>query len=487
MTRPTPSPADLPPAEERLRALLVGILQIVDNLREGLQGLTDTLAQKPSQPQPPAAPPPRRLPAEDPAQPYQRGEDLQRQKEYEQAIAQYTEALRIDPRYSKAYLKRGQIHRLRGEAELALRDFTAVLEIEPREVEALLQRADTLLAGNRLDEAIADYRLCLRFRPTSVWARSRLASVYQRQTQYEDALAQWTEIIRLRPTDATAVFRRGMVFLTCSRFQQAVGDFTRTLELNPQHAEAGERRIEAHKSLLASRRKSAERVPAAQTKTEKAAPAAETVEARSEHIRVVCPECRTCGEVRWDRLTYVLTCRGCARHFRVNADGQMSEVVKDKEGRWLTRLLPKGNAARQKGSRRWAGRLLLAAGLLLGVALAGGFWLRETPPPREPELPAELQPRAELLTRAWLKKDLFLMRRLTATTHDRVLNSWFARHAPGIREVPEDLPLDVRIQQTKGNQASVIVKVAGMPGKPIEFRQQWEERGNTWYFLPPSR
>ena len=100
-----------------------------------------------------------------------------------------------------------------------------------------------------------------------------------------------------------------------------------------------------------------------------------------------------------------------------------------------------------------------------------------------------------MLARAWLDTDLPLMRRLTSTTHDRVLYSWLVRHGPPVRaghpSTGAGPTMDVRVVQRTVHQADLLVLIHGLPGRPaqspVEFRQAWVERDEQWYFVPPPR
>jgi hypothetical protein len=178
--------------------------------------------------------------------------------------------------------------------------------------------------------------------------------------------------------------------------------------------------------------------------------------------------------VRFDRLGHVLTCRGCAGHFRVGQAGKLTEVVTTSEGRWV-------------GGRRALWLLPVAAILLVAVGVWG--WHRQAAR-AEPELPRGLEERAELLARAWLKKDVPEMRRVTLTTHHRTLYSWFVRHQPPVTDAgpEEDFP-EVRVVARKDRIAEVSIRVPGEGGtrQPVELRLFWEQRGDTWFFVPPPR
>jgi hypothetical protein len=100
-----------------------------------------------------------------------------------------------------------------------------------------------------------------------------------------------------------------------------------------------------------------------------------------------------------------------------------------------------------------------------------------------------------MLARAWLDNDLPLMRRLTSTTHDRILYSWLVHHRPpagtGQASAGAGLRLDVRVVQRAAHQAELLVLIRGLPGPasapPVELRQAWVERYEQWYFVPAAR
>jgi hypothetical protein len=126
------------------------------------------------------------------------------------------------------------------------------------------------------------------------------------------------------------------------------------------------------------------------------------------------------------------------------------------------------------------------------LVVVATLWLllRGSPAPAQADLPRELHARAELFTRAWLAKDVPQMRRVTSTTHDRVLYSWFVHHPPpaGAAVDPDLSKIEVRVGKTAVGITSVNVRVTPKSGAAAsELTQQWVEREGTWYFVPPAR
>jgi hypothetical protein len=161
---------------------------------------------------------------------------------------------------------------------------------------------------------------------------------------------------------------------------------------------------------------------------------------------------------------------------------------KSSDGRWKER--GKGENLPLAGRLRRKLVLLPIAVLIIAIGVGFSAWRYQRALAAVPELPKDLEGRAGLLAQAWLKKDVPRMRQVTATTHDRVLYSWFVRHQPPARtgsEKEDESPV-VQVIHRQDKKAQILVQVSGSDGRsPIEMRLFWEQRGDTWYFVPPPR
>ncbi len=72
---------------------------------------------------------------------YGRGSVWGRVDEYAKAVADLTEAIKLDPKDVSAYVDRGLVHVMRSRWELALADFDGALKLDPKHVSALTDRA----------------------------------------------------------------------------------------------------------------------------------------------------------------------------------------------------------------------------------------------------------------------------------------------------------------------------------------------------------
>jgi hypothetical protein len=198
-----------------------------------------------------------------------------------------------------------------------------------------------------------------------------------------------------------------------------------------------------------------------------------------------CPACGAQGAIPWQKMGRMHLCRRCARSFRVDTHGGLVEVVRDGDNGWIDRTLHEKRRRRNR-TVRFVTRFVVP---LVGLAVVGFFIMRLTllqRPPAEPEWPRELQPRVELFARSWVKKDWAVLRRLVTPGEDRNLYRWYTAH-PAPRGTGAEPEVKVTVLTTTADRALVRVQVRGVGSGPLDLRQTWEERGDTWFFVVPPR
>jgi len=93
---------------------------------------------------------------------YQRGTAYVTKKEYDLALADFNESLRLNPKEARAFVARGGIYLYRAEYKRAIADFDEALKLSPKEINALVNRGVTYRQKNDPDRALVDFNRALK-------------------------------------------------------------------------------------------------------------------------------------------------------------------------------------------------------------------------------------------------------------------------------------------------------------------------------------
>ncbi len=159
---------------------------------------------------------------------YNQGNTYYQLGDYEGAIEKFSQALRLNPKDSQAYVNRGnarhEIAQLSGDPDsfykAAIEDFNQALSINPGGAQAYLSRG------------IVRYEI----------------AQYSKNPDkdYQQAIEDFNQAVRLSPEEAKAYVKRGIVRYKLAQYsgdfnigyKSAVDDFNAALRLNPEEAEA---------------------------------------------------------------------------------------------------------------------------------------------------------------------------------------------------------------------------------------------------------
>ena len=159
---------------------------------------------------------------------YNRGYAYSTKRDRERAIADYDEALRLDPDYDHAYANRGLAYFAKGDFDRAIADYNRAIrdqfQLLRRFYNARRQRVP--LPRGEFDRAIADYDEARSgSTPSSGFAYFNRGGAYRAKSDYENAIADYDAAIRLNPKDAVAYNNRGVAKLYGGALPAALGDF----------------------------------------------------------------------------------------------------------------------------------------------------------------------------------------------------------------------------------------------------------------------
>jgi tetratricopeptide (TPR) repeat protein len=173
---------------------------------------------------------------------------------FDQAIKDYSEAIRLNPKLALAYNNRGYAHYRNGDLDQAIADYSEAIRIDPKEPLAYENRGDAYEDKDDLDRAIADYSEAIRLHPKYAIAYNNRGYSYYRKGDLDQAIADYSRAIRLNPKLALAYKNRGDAHEDKNDLNQALADYEAALAIEPENSDAiaGRDRVHAARSRLAS-------------------------------------------------------------------------------------------------------------------------------------------------------------------------------------------------------------------------------------------
>jgi len=138
----------------------------------------------------------------------------------------------------RAYVQRARLYIRRGDNwNQAIADLEEALRLDPKNVEALSLHG--VLTFNRGDtaRAVAEMNEAIQLNPKSAVARNSIGFFHNAKGDYDRALAELNEAIRLDPKFGYAYKNRGITYENKGEFDKALADFRMALNLDPEKKE----------------------------------------------------------------------------------------------------------------------------------------------------------------------------------------------------------------------------------------------------------
>jgi tetratricopeptide (TPR) repeat protein len=161
-----------------------------------------------------------------------------RDGQFQQAIVDFTKALRINPADAEALAGRGLAYLFQDEDARALSDLSEAIRLKDDNPLAFGHRAVVYLNTGRLEQAIADCSRALELNPDYAEAYLHRGIALAETGAIEQAVDDLSTAARLDPDSAIAHLELGRNRLKLGNSQAAVDDLSRALALAPLRAEA---------------------------------------------------------------------------------------------------------------------------------------------------------------------------------------------------------------------------------------------------------
>ncbi len=157
---------------------------------------------------------------------------------YAAAINDCKKALALKGLGEDGFLCKAQAEESLADYENALCDYDEVIRINPKNVDAYAYRGMTKFKMENIKDAIDDYNLALRIDSSSTMAYYCRAEAEIKLEDFANAMKDYNTVLLYEPRNSYAYFGRGVLFANKEDYSNAISDFNKVILINPDNIEA---------------------------------------------------------------------------------------------------------------------------------------------------------------------------------------------------------------------------------------------------------
>lgn len=169
-----------------------------------------------------------------------RGASYVRKGDYDRALIDLDEAIRLDPKAEIPLYNRGLVHQNKGEDDEAIADFSKFIDSKPDDTNGYYSRGGVYFMKKDYDRSLADCDHAITLKPDFAEAYACRGDAYEGKDDYEGAITNYDKAIHVAGKDAWAsLYRvRADALSNNGEFDRAIAGYEQALSLDGKDAEA---------------------------------------------------------------------------------------------------------------------------------------------------------------------------------------------------------------------------------------------------------
>ena len=169
-----------------------------------------------------------------------RADAYHEQKRFELEIADLTEAIKLAPKKDLTYFynKRGNAHyalKDKEHNEQAILDYTQAVKLDPGFGVGFYNRARAYVFKQQYDLAIRDFEEAIRINPEDGDPYRGKAKAYEEKEEFDLAIREYTQAIRVDAEDPKGYNDRGVFYKKRGQYDLAIRDFDSAIIIKPSY------------------------------------------------------------------------------------------------------------------------------------------------------------------------------------------------------------------------------------------------------------
>ncbi len=186
---------------------------------------------------------------------YEQGKLCYQNKKFQEAIFQFSEAIKLKPETPQAaarcYNARGVVFFYLGEFKKVIKDCTQALALDSNNANYHNCRGNAYFSLGKFHKAADDFSKAIELSPEASHGRyyNNRGSAFRRLKQFKEAIDDYTAAISVDPKNGNYYNNRGNTYFDMGEFQLAIEDFTAALGLEPYSPKTRLTLAQAHEAL----------------------------------------------------------------------------------------------------------------------------------------------------------------------------------------------------------------------------------------------
>jgi tetratricopeptide (TPR) repeat protein len=163
-----------------------------------------------------------------------RGEAHARKKEYDSALADFSQSLALAPSYA-AYEDRAIVYLKKRQFDLARADYTSAMAMRPELTNAYIGHGLVNVSERKFDDAIKDYDKAISTTIDTLELYVLRGDAYRYSGRYDDAIRDYGTAIRRNARLLSALVARGRAYQEQGSYNDALADYKDALAIAPKN------------------------------------------------------------------------------------------------------------------------------------------------------------------------------------------------------------------------------------------------------------
>jgi len=178
-----------------------------------------------------------------------RGVAYQKRGEYDLALADFNQAIRLDPKNAFALRNRSDYYLAQDDVTHAMEDFNQAVAISPKSPELLVSRGNAYMVNGDFAHALPDYDQAIAINPKLAFAYASRGEAYRTQGESDKAITDFDAAIKLEAKLPAALLSRGLAREDKNDYTRAIEDFSQAIRLDPYYVAAYDERAMAYEHM----------------------------------------------------------------------------------------------------------------------------------------------------------------------------------------------------------------------------------------------